>query len=266
MTSRLLRRPDLTGAAPAVHRLTATDAGWRYVGFEVLDVAPGETLRRELADREQCLVLLSGRAAASIAGRELGAIGERSDPFSGKPFALYVPPRTPLSLRAECRCEVAIGSAPAAGRFPARLIRPEEVEREVRGIGTNTRYIHQILPETVPAEKLLLVEVLTPGGHWSSYPPHKHDTEGNGETQLEEIYYHRMRRPGGFAVQRVYTADQTIDETLAVQDRDLVLVPRGYHPVSAAFGFDLYYLNVMAGPQRSWRISTAPGYEFLTRR
>ena len=266
MTSSLLVKPDLSSAARQVHRLTPERAGWRYVGFEVLDLVAGQTLARELPDREQCFVLLSGRAAASAGGKDLGVVGARSDPFAGKPFALYVPPRTPLHLSAHTACELAVGSAPAAGRFPVRLIKPEEVSREVRGIGTNERYIHQILPETVPAEHLLVVEVLTPGGHWSSYPPHKHDRAGNGETQLEEIYYHRMRRPGGFAVQRVYTEDRAIDETLAVEDRDLVVVPRGYHPVSAAHGFDLYYLNVMAGPERSWRISTAPGYEFLTRR
>ena len=266
MTASLLVKPDLSPGAPHVHRITPESAGWRYVGFEVLDIAPGRTLTRSLRDREQCLVLLSGRATLSLDGRDSGLVGERSDPFSGKPFAVYAPPRSRVELTAQTRCELAVGSAPAAGRFPARLIRPDEVEKEVRGIGTNTRYVQQILPETVPAEHLLVVEVLTPGGHWSSYPPHKHDTAGDGETQLEEIYYHRMRRPGGFAVQRVYTDDRTLDETLAVEDRDVVLVPRGYHPVSAAHGFDLYYLNVMAGPVRSWRISTAAGYEFLTPR
>ena len=123
-----------------------------------------------------------------------------------------------------------------------------------------------MLPASAAAESLLLVEVLTPGGHWSSYPPHKHDCDLNGETQLEEVYYHRLARPGGFAVQRVYTDDRSLDETMAVEDRDVVLVPRGYHPVSAAHGFDLYYLNVMAGPVRNWQFTTAPGYEFLTRR
>ena len=266
MTATLLVKPDLAPGAPHVHRITPESAGWRYVGFEVLDVEAGHTLSRTLQEREQCLVLLSGRAALSIERRDAGVIGERSEPLSGKPFAAYVPPRCRVELTAQTRCELAVGSAPAEGRFPARLIRPDEVQREVRGTGTNTRYVHQILPETAAAERLLVVEVLTPGGHWSSYPPHKHDTARDGETQLEEIYYHRMRRPGGFAVQRVYTDDRTLDETLAVEDRDLVLVPRGYHPVSAAHGFDLYYLNVMAGPVRSWRISTAPGYDFLTRR
>ena len=125
--------------------------------------------------------------------------------------------------------------------------------------------MRNVLPASAAAERLLVVEVLTPGGHWSSYPPHKHDCELSGETQLEETYYHRLSRPRGFAFQRVYTDDRTLDETMTVEDRDVVLVPRGYHPVSAAHGFDLYYLNVMAGPVRRWQFTNAPGYEFLTR-
>jgi len=107
---------------------------------------------------------------------------------------------------------------------------------------------------------------VTPGGHWSSYPPHKHDTAQHGESRLEETYYHRLSRPGGFGFQRVYTEDRSLDESMAVEDRDLVLVPRGHHPVSAPHGFDLYYLNVMAGPERRWRISYASGFEFLAQR
>jgi len=169
-------------------------------------------------------------------------------------------------VTAATACELAVGSAPAEGRLAPRLIRPEEVGEEVRGTGTNTRYVRNVLPASAPAECLQVVEVVTPGGHWSSYPPHKHDSDSEGETQLEETYYHRLARPGGFAFQRVYTDDRTLDETMTVEDRDVVLVPRGYHPVSAAHGFDLYYLNVMAGPVRRWQITQAPGYGFLTPR
>lgn len=265
MISRLLVKPDLSAGAPQVHRITPESAGWRYVGFEVLDLAPGQTLARLLPEREQCLVLLSGRATARVGETDFGAIGARANPFGGKPFAVYVPPRTEVRLAAETHCELAVGSAPAAGRFRPRLIRPDEVREEVRGTGTNTRYVYDILPESTEAESLLVVEVRTPGGHWSSYPPHKHDSAERGESQLEEIYYHRLSRPGGFAFQRVFTDDRALDETMAVEDRDLVLVPRGHHPVSAPHGFDLYYLNVMAGPVRRWRITHAPGYEFLRR-
>jgi len=265
VTSRLLVKPDLSPTAAHVHRVTPESAGWRYVGLEVLDLAPGQTLTRELPDREQCLVLLSGTVTLRVAEEDFGAIGARETPFGGKPFAVYVPPRAQVRLTAQSHCELAVGSAPAEGRFRPRLIRPGDVKEEVRGTGTNTRHVYDVLPESTEGESLLVVEVRTPGGHWSSYPPHKHDRAGGGESQLEEIYYHRLSRPGGFAFQRVYTDDRSLDETMAVEDRDLVLVPRGHHPVSAPHGFDLYYLNVMAGPVRRWRISYAPGYEFLTR-
>jgi len=267
MTASLLIKPNLAAARGQVHEITPRSAGWRYVGFDVFDLLASQKLERQLSDREQCFVLLSGRASVSVDGQDFGVIGARRDPFDGKPFAVYAPPRSKVTIAAaETTCEVAVGSAPAEGRFPPRLIRPDEMGEEVRGAGNNTRYIRNVLPSSAAAERLLVVEVITPGGHWSSYPPHKHDCGQEGETQLEETYYHRLSRPGGFAFQRVYTPDRTLDETMTVEDRDVVLVPRGYHPVSAAHGFDLYYLNVMAGPVRRWQITTAPGYEFLTQR
>ena len=240
MTSRLLVRPDLSANASHVQRITPESAGWRYVGFEVIDLAPRQILARAVEGREQCLVLLSGTATVSVAGEDFGPIGARTNPFAGKPFAVYVPPRAEVRLTPGTHCELAVGSAPAVGRYAPRVIRPEDVHEEVRGTGTNTRYVYDILPESAEAESLLVVEVRTPGGHWSSYPPHKHDTAVGGESQLEEIYYHRLSRPGGFAFQRVFTDDRSLDETMPVEDRDLVLVPRGYHPVSAPHGIDLY--------------------------
>ena len=266
MSASLLLKPTLSSGGGQVHQITPESAGWRYVGFEVFDLLPGHRFERRLPDREQCLVLLSGRASVDVDRESFGTLGMRQSPFDGKSFAVYVPPRSQLSVEAQTGCELAVGSAPAEGRFTPRLIRPEDVGEEVRGTGTNTRYIRDVLPSSAPAEHLLVVEVLTPGGHWSSYPPHKHDSDQGGETQLEEIYYHRLSPPGGFAFQRVYTDDCALDESMSVEDRDVVLVPRGYHPVSAPHGFELYYLNVMAGPVRRWQFTNAPGYEFLTSR
>ena len=230
-----------------------------YVGFEAVRF-DGRLERREEA-RETCVVLLSG--ACTLMG-----LGEaaRATPFDGPPTALYVPPGTAWWV--DGAGEIAICTAPAKGGLEPRLLdRPELL---TRGEGTEERAIANILMESEPAESLLVTEVVTPAGHWSSYPPHKHDqARGEGtpqeETRLEEIYYHRLSPAGGFAVQRVYTDDRSLDETLAAEDRDVVLVPRGYHPVSAPHGFELYYLNVMAGPVRRWRIANAPGYDFLTK-
>jgi 5-deoxy-glucuronate isomerase len=263
MSSPLLLKPLQGAPGGQVHRLTPQQAGWRYVGFEVFDLRPGQELVRDTPGCELCLVLLSGVASVSAGDRTFGSIGGRSSPFDEKPFAVYVPAHARAVVRAESACELAVGSAPAEGRLEPRLIRPEQIGEEVRGTGTNTRYVRNILSQNELAERLLVVEVLTPGGHWSSYPPHKHDSLEGAETQLEEIYYYRFSPPGGFAFQRVYTDDRSLDETIAVEDRHLVLVPRGYHPVAAPHGFNLYYLNVMAGPVRRWQITQAPGYEFL---
>ena len=144
------------------------------------------------------------------------------------------------------------------------MIGPQDLHQETRGTGTNTRHVTNILPEWEPADGLLVVEVITPGGGTSSYPPHKHDRDDlPRESALEETYYHRLDPPQGFAFQRVYTDDLSLDETMTVSDGDLTLVPRGYHPCAALHGYDLYYLNVMAGPKRVWRFHNQPAHEWL---
>jgi 5-deoxy-glucuronate isomerase len=221
-----------------------------YVGFEVVRLA-GRIERRE-EGRETCVVLLSGHAT-------LLGLGEaaRETPFDGPPAALYVPPRT--MWWAEGDGELAICTAPAQGTLEPRLLNSPELV--TRGSGSEERYIANILMESEPAESLLVTEVVTPAGHWSSYPPHKHDTDAMpDEALLEETYYHRLRGGSGFAFQRVYTDDGSLDEGVVVTDGDVVLVPRGYHPVAGDARADLYYLNVMAGPVRAWRVTTAPGY------
>src|SRR5206468_4085109 len=156
--------------------------------------------------------------------------------------------------------EVAIGVARGGHGMTGRVLNAPR--REVRGSGATERTIHHILMEDQPASSLLVTEVLTPAGHWSSYPPHKHDTDDPpNESYLEETYYFRMKDPRGFALQRVYTSDRSLDESLVARDGDVVLVPRGYHTVSAAPGYDLYYLNVMAGPRREWKITFDPDHE-----
>jgi 5-deoxy-glucuronate isomerase len=255
--------PDQEGA---IHRISPRSAGWRYVGFDVYDLTAGRSLAHDTGDREVCLVLISGRARVWGSGEDFGVIGGRGSPFDGNPWSVYVPAKSSWSVVAESDCELAVCSAPSKGERRAQLIPPDDVGQETRGQGTNTRHVRNILPDTSPlAESLLVVEVITPGGHWSSYPPHKHDTDDPPrETYLEESYYHRLARGSGFALQRVYTDDGSLDETMAVSDRSVVLVPKGYHPVVAPHGFDLYYLNVMAGPVRQWKFTMSPDHAFLT--
>lgn len=247
-------------------RVTPQSAGWRHVGFEAFRLRIGQRIERQTPSEEVCIVMLSGHCRAEASGTQWADIGGRASPFQGPPHALYVPAGGNYTLEALTdNVECAIGSGPVPNPSQARvprLIAPGDVRVTTRGSGDNERTIHDILMEDQPAETLLVTEVLTPGGHWSSYPPHKHDMhDPPRETYLEELYYHRLKRPDGWALQRVYAHDRSFDVTITVHDGDCVLVPGGYHPVSAAPGFDLYYLNIMAGPVRQWRVTLDPDVE-----
>jgi 5-deoxy-glucuronate isomerase len=260
------RRSLLVRARDGAVSVTPESAGWRYVTFSVVRVARGGRHVVSTQRSETCVVMLAGRC--SVRGdASFDGVGDRASPFDGPPHAVYAPPGATLELCAvDGDLDIAIGSAPATKGAMLRHIAPREVRRETRGRGAMERTIHHILMEDAAAETLLVTEVITPAAHWSSYPPHKHDAnDPPRETQLEETYYHRLRDPRGFAVQRVYTADRSLDETIAVRDGDLVLVPRGYHTVSAAPGYELYYLNVMAGPVRRWCVTFDPDHDWLRR-
>ncbi|MGI3903432.1 MAG: 5-deoxy-glucuronate isomerase [Janthinobacterium lividum] len=265
--SPLLVRPSAPDADGRIHAVTPESAGWTYVGFEVYDLAPGQRLARETGGQEVCVVLMSGTARAGVGGQDFGIIGGRRSVFEGPAWSLYAPAHSSFAVVAEGACEIAVCRAPGTGKLPPRVIPPDEVGQETRGTGSNTRHVRNILPDTGTAESLLVVEVITPAGHWSSYPPHKHDRDAlPAESLLEETYYHRLDPPQGYGVQRVYTDDRSLDETVSFADRDVVLVPRGYHPVGAAHGYDLFYLNVMAGPKRIWRFHNDPAHEWMLRR
>jgi 5-deoxy-glucuronate isomerase len=245
--------------------VTPESAGWSYVGFDLHELPAGESAWNRTGEREVCLVLVSGKAHVVAAGVDFGIVGGRMSPFEGRPDSVYVPARSDWTVTAETKLTLAVCSAPSTGgKLPARRIRPDDVTQEVRGKGTNTRYVTNILPEGEPADSLLVVEVITPGGHTSSYPPHKHDRDDlPNESLLEETYYHRLNPPQGFAFQRVYTDDRSLDETVLVEDGIVTLVPKGYHPCATIHGYDLYYLNVMAGPKRTWKFHNAKEHEWL---
>ncbi|MBM7566205.1 5-deoxy-glucuronate isomerase [Paenibacillus sacheonensis] len=257
--------PDQEGK---VLGITPASAGWSYVGFEVYALQPGQSLKRETGDREACLVLLSGRAKVGTRHAKWDDIGERMSVFEQiPPYSVYVPIDDSFEVEALTKLELAVCLAPGKGSHPARLIGPADVGVEQRGAGNIGRRIHNILPEHKEADSLLVVEVFTPEGHWSSYPPHKHDTDNlPHESYLEETYYHRVNPGNGFALQRVYNDERSLDETMAVKDGDAVLVPEGYHPVSAPPGYEVYYLNVMAGPVRAWVFRNDPDHAWVMER
>jgi len=246
-------------------RVTPQSAGWRYVSFSAYQLAPGESLTLCDDAKELCAVILTGMVSAKTDGLAWKEIGGRKSVFEdAAPYAVYVPPRTKLTITAKTDAELASAGAPAKGELPARLIEPATMRLSVRGKGANTRYVCDILPQDEPAESLLVVEVKTPSGNSSSYPPHKHDVDNiPAESLLEETYYHRINPPQGFVFQRVYSDSRDIDESMAVEDRDVVLVPRGYHPVVVPYGYQSYYFNVMAGPKRVWHFRNDPAHEWI---
>ena len=246
-------------------QVTPERAGWDYVGFSAFRLQANETLEIPADAREHCVVVLTGVVSVRSDGEQWREIGERQSVFEERsPYAVYLPNGRAIEISAHSNAEVALASAPGQGRHDSRLIEPNRMKRSVRGKDLNTRYVCDILPETEPADSLLVVEVITPSGHASSYPPHKHDTDNAPtESVLEETYYHRLNPAQGFAFQRVYTDDRSIDEALAVEDHDVVMVPRGYHPVVAPYGYDSYYLNVMAGPKREWHFKNDPAHEWI---
>jgi 5-deoxy-glucuronate isomerase len=245
--------------------ITPRRAKWEYVGFAVRQIGARDTWAGRTGRNEACLVLLSGLASVSWTGQPKPVrIGPRRDVFTDYPHAVYLPPGTAFEVRATLPTEIAECQSPTAKRFPARVIGPEDCGLEVRGGGNATRQIIDILPPAAPADRLLICEVLTPAGNWSSYPPHKHDRHAPPvEADLEETYYYRFSGPDGYGIQRLYTADDRADHTLRVTGGDLVLVREGYHPFVASPGYDAYYLNTLAGSFRSMAATDDPRYAHL---
>ena len=259
----LLVKPS--GNHGRVLSVTPESAGWEHVGFEVHRLDPGERITLPSSDRETCLVPVIGTFDAQVGERDFRQVGGRQELFSQqKTDALYVPYQQTIQIHALDQLELAVCTAPGAAGFEPRLIKGSDQANSMRGQGTNTRFIHDVLPETEPAHSLLVVEVFTPAGNWSSYPPHKHCVDNFPEESiLEETYYHRVNPSQGFVFQRVYTDSRSLDETMAVEDGDCVMVPEGYHPVGAPHGYDSYYLNVMAGPKRVWKFKNDPAHEWM---
>ncbi|RWX81207.1 5-deoxy-glucuronate isomerase [Neorhizobium lilium] len=264
--SRLLHRPF--GTHGKVHEITPALAGWRYVGFSLYRLRAGETVGETTADREVILVMVEGKAAFEADGRAWGVLGERMSVFEKTPpHCLYLRNGSTWKAVAETDCVIAVCSAPGRQGHEARRIGPEGITLAQRGEGSNTRYINNIAMENEDyCDSLLVTEVFTPAGNWSSYPSHRHDEDDFPRiTYLEETYYHRLNPADGFGIQRVYTDDLQLNETMALHDGDVVCVPRGHHPCGAPHGFEMYYLNVMAGPLRKWRFVAAPPVEHLMR-
>jgi 5-deoxy-glucuronate isomerase len=268
------------GNAPeqdVIVEVTPELAGWDYIRFQVRRLAPGQSWTFATGDYELALVPFSGRLNVVSNRGQWSQVGGRESVFSGLPHALYLPRQTALTVTTEAGAEFAVCLAPAELDYPARLVTPRDIEIEIRGGDHATRQINNIIPPGFSCQRLVVVEVYTPGGNWSSYPPHKHDIhkvdqQGNiREGDLEEVYFYKLDRPEGFAFQRIYTdpesplhrAGYPIDALVLAGNNDAVLVPEGYHPVSSPPGYTTYYLNVLAGSAQTLANSEDPRYSWV---
>ena len=253
--------------------ITPRRAGWKYISFAIHQIAPSKPWRTTTEGEECCLVLLRGTCTIEYrhGGKtETATLGPRASVFAAYPHAIYLPPHTRVRVVAGELTELADGRAPARVSLPPRVIAPETCGFEIRGGGNATRQIVDIMPPSFPADRLLVCEVYTPSGNWSSYPPHKHDVDRPpGEVKLEEVYYYRFADAGisgradtaqaeAYGVQRLYNSRS--EQTHTVRHGDLVLIRNGYHPFVSAYGYNGYYLNVLAGTRRSMAASDDPRY------
>lgn len=275
--TNLVVHPNPDPNAELITRVTPDVAGWDYITFEVRRLTQGNAIQGNTSEQEMALVMLSGVVGVSSSAGDWATVGGRASVFEGLPHALYLPRRTTYAIHATSDAEFALAWAPTAQDHPARLVTPNQMPIEIRGGDNATRQINGIIPPGFDCHRLVVVEVYTPGGNWSSYPPHKHDIHkvdaaGNvSEADLEEVYFYKIDRPEGYAYQRIYTdpesplhrAGAPIDAVILARTNDAVVVPEGYHPVASPPGYTTYYLNVLAGSAQSLANYEDPHYVWV---
>lgn len=274
----LLVRPQSDPHDPnLILSITPESAGWDYISFQARRLAAGEQWSWQTGENELALVNLTGRYSVRSNRGEWSHIGGRSNVFAGAAHALYLPRHTEFTVTADEGGEFAATWVPTDEDHEPWLIHSQDVPISIRGGDNATRQINDLLPPGSPVHRLVLVEVYTPSGNWSSYPGHKHDVhreDGQGnllEADLEEVYFYQIDKPDGYAYQRVYTdadsplqkAGYPIDALICAAHNTAVLVPEGYHPVVSAPGYTTYYLNVLAGSAQSLANQDDPRYAWV---
>lgn len=251
-------------------RVTPQKAEWDLLHFATRKMSHGTTWKHGTGENEMALVVLGGTCNIHSSRGKWEKVGRRPDVFSGMPYTLYLPRQTTFSVEARSdELDIAYGWCSTNEDHAPQLITPLQVGIEIRGGENATRQINDMIPPGFDCHRLVVVEVYTPSGNWSSYPPHKHDVhqeDENGqilEAELEEIYFYKIDKPEGYAYQRVYSTDGRLDELMLARNNDLVLVPEGYHPVVSAHGYTTYYLNFLAGSAQSLANSDDPQYAWV---
>ena len=254
-------------------KITAEEAGWKSLNFAARRIKKNDIWIHNTNEHEICIVLLGGKFKLSSEYGEWVTENSRKDVFSGLPHAAYLPPNTKFSLTALSeKTDIACGFTLGTNAFEGYFIDPEMVNNygiELRGGDNASRQINSILPPGSNCNKLVCVEVYTPSGNWSSFPAHKHDErkiDENGnltEANLEETYFYKFDKPQGFAFQKIYTDDRSLNEIAEPRNNDVVMVPKGYHPVSAGHGYNTYYLNFLAGSDQSLANTDDPDHKWI---
>lgn len=236
-----------------------------YIGLRALELNDKSLYKESLDGQEACVTVLCGKANVKVGENEYKNIGRREKNFDKNPTdSVYITNKDSFEISSDSNARVVISYAISDKVLESKLIKAEDNSVEKRGKGMNKRLVNNILPDSSTiSDKLIVVEVYTDEANWSSYPPHKHDTASETETFLEEIYYHETDKEQGFVFQRVYTDDRVLDETMSLYNKDAVMVPRGYHPVAVPYGYNSYYLNVMAGPNKEWKFHNEKDHEWI---
>lgn len=266
-SSYLLRKP----VQSAVYQdVSAADAGWEHLNFRARKMQAEEVWEVDTGEFEYCIVLLGGNFMVESGGRTWETLNGRRDVFSGIGHAMYLSRRTSFRLTAQSAgTDIAACWVATDEDHRPYMRRPEEAPIEIRGGDNANRQINGLLPPGSDCHRIVCVEVYTPSGNWSSFPAHKHDERRVGsdgsllEADLEEIYFYKIDKPQGYAIQQVYTSDRSLDEVIRVADNEAVLVPEGYHPVVAGHGYHVYYLNFLAGSDQSLANTSDPDHEWI---
>lgn len=252
------------------HKISPVEAGWSHLHFEARLMQKGETWEGNTGENEYAFILLSGNYSVTTDKGSWETVNGRKSVFEGIAHSLYLPRHTSFKLTAESEwLDIAAGWCIALEDFPARFKRPDEAAIEIRGGDNATRQINSLVEPGFGCSRIIAVEVYTPSGNWSSFPAHKHDErkldkDGNViETSLEEVYFYKINKEQGYAIQQVYTSDGSLNELMQVKTNDLVLVPKGYHPVAAAHGYNCYYLNFLAGSDQSLANTPDPDHRWI---
>ena len=269
---RLLGKPS---AGNEIYQsISPAEAGWTNLNFMARTMIPGQRWTGNTGVNEYLFVLLGGNFQAETSAGNWKTTNGRKDVFSGLPHALYLPKHTEFEITPNSNfLDIACGWCQADKSFPAQLIIPSDVEKmgiEFRGGDNASRQINRIMPPGSQCNKLVCVEVYTPSGNWSSFPAHKHDSRKTDpetgkllEAELEEIYFYKIPKPQGFALQRVYNDSRSLNEIAEAHNNDVVLIPEGYHPVVAGHGYNVYYLNFLAGSDQSLASTDDPDHKWI---